>query len=85
MIQDSNRTRRALAVCAAVFSLAVAAPSFKPITLRASSALYTVTDLGALNCYYDWINASVALAINGHGDVAGFTSFWRFERRGLDR
>jgi uncharacterized membrane protein len=74
MILDSIRTRRALVVCAAVFFVTVATPAFKPVTLRASGALYTVTDLGALNCCYTWIYASAATAINAHGDVAGFTS-----------
>lgn len=74
MTLDSTRTRRALVVCAALFVLTVATPAFKPVTLRASGALYTVTDLGALNCCYDWVYASAAMAINAHGDVAGFTS-----------
>lgn len=69
-----SRTRRALVACSALFLLTVATPAFKAVTLRASGALYTVTDLGALNCCYDWINASSALAVNAHGDVAGFTS-----------
>jgi probable HAF family extracellular repeat protein len=74
MTSDSICTRRALVACAAAFVLTVATPAFKPVTLRASGALYTVTDLGALNCCYDWVYASAALAINAHGDVAGFTS-----------
>src|SRR5262249_13588654 len=74
MILSSNSTRRALTACAAVFFVMASTPAFKQVTLRASGALYTVIDLGALNCCYDWINASAALAINGHGDVAGLTS-----------
>src|SRR5256885_2319803 len=74
MALDSIRTRRALVVCAAAFLFTVATPAFKPVTLRASGALYTVTDLGALNCCYDWVYASAALAINAQGNVAGFTS-----------
>ncbi len=74
MILDSNPTRRALVVCAAVFFVTVATPVFKPVTLRASGALYTVTDLGALNCCTDWIYASAATAINAHGDIVGITS-----------
>ena len=74
MTIDSTRTRGAFVVCAAAFLLTVAVPALKPVTLRASGALYTVTDLGALNCCYDWIYASAAIAINAHGDVAGFTS-----------
>ena len=74
MILDSTRTRRTLVACAALSLWTVATPVFKPVTLNASGALYTLTDLGALNCCYSWINASSALAINAHGDVAGFTS-----------
>ena len=66
--------RRAIVVCLALSALTVATPAFRPVTLRASGALYNVTDLGALNCCYDWVYASAALAINAHGDVAGFTS-----------
>jgi hypothetical protein len=71
MTLDFIRTRRALVVSAAVFFVTVATPAFEPVTLRASGALYTVTDLGALNCCYTWIYASAATAINAHGDVAG--------------
>src|SRR5262245_63076326 len=74
MIRDSIRRRRALVVWTAMFFVIVATPAFKPVTLRASGALYTLTDLGALNCCVSWINASAALAINAHGDVAGSTS-----------
>jgi probable HAF family extracellular repeat protein len=74
MILDSVRTRRAVVVCAAVFAVTVATPAFKPVALRASGALYTVTDLGALNCCYPWIHASGATAINAHGDVVGYTA-----------
>jgi probable HAF family extracellular repeat protein len=74
MTLGSIRTCRALVVCAAVAVVTVATPAFKPVTLRASSALYTVTDLGALNCCTYWIYASAATAINAHGDVAGMTS-----------
>jgi probable HAF family extracellular repeat protein len=74
MTSDSICTRRPLVACAVAFVLTVATPAVKPVTLRASGPLYTVTDLGALNCCYDWVYASAALAINAHGDVAGFTS-----------
>jgi len=74
MTLDFIRARRALVVCTAVFFATVAIPAFKPVTLRASGALYTVTDLGALNCCTSWIFASGAMAINAHGDVAGNTS-----------
>ena len=73
MTMKSTR-RRAIVVCLALSALTVATPAFRPVTLRASGALYNVTDLGALNCCYDWVYASAALAINAHGDVAGFTS-----------
>ena len=71
MIPDPTRIRRARIVLAAML-FAIAVPAFKSVTLRASGALYTVTDLGALNCCYDGVYASQALAINAHGDVAGF-------------
>jgi probable HAF family extracellular repeat protein len=74
MILVSARTRRALVIAAAMFFVMVAMPAFTPVTLRASGALYTVTDLGALNCCTSWIYASSAAAINAHGDVAGVTS-----------
>jgi probable HAF family extracellular repeat protein len=74
MSPHSSRTRPALVVGAALFFVTVATSPFKPATLQASGALYTVTDLGALNCCYDWVYASAARAVNAHGDVAGFTS-----------
>ncbi|HEU5259150.1 MAG TPA: hypothetical protein VFU28_24350 [Vicinamibacterales bacterium] len=74
MILRSIRTRRALVGWTAVFFAVVATPGFKPVTLRANGAQYTLTDLGALNCCSSWINASGATAINAHGDVAGVTS-----------
>src|SRR5678809_1102098 len=70
----SIRTHRALVVWTAVFFVMVATPAFKHVTLQANGALYTLTDLGALNCCSSWINASRATAINAHGDVAGVTS-----------
>ena len=74
MILRSIRIRRALVVWTAIFFVIVATPAFRPVTLRASGALYTVTDLGALNCCTSWIFASGATAINAHRDVAGNTS-----------
>ena len=70
----SIRTRRALVIWAVVFGMVVAIPALRPVTVRASGPLYTVTDLGALNCCTDWIDASAASAINAHGDVVGITS-----------
>jgi len=61
---DSIRTHRALGVCVAAFVLTVATPAFRPVTLGASGALYTMTDLGALNCCYEWVYAIAALAVN---------------------
>src|SRR5262245_29552991 len=73
MILDSIRTRRVLVICA-VFFVTVVTAAFKPVTLRATGALYTVTDLGALNCCCTWVYTSSATAINARGDVAGFSS-----------
>jgi probable HAF family extracellular repeat protein len=55
-----------------VFTLAL--PAFVAGSLKANDVLYTVTDLGALGCCYQWSQASAALAVNAHGDVAGVTS-----------
>jgi probable HAF family extracellular repeat protein len=49
-------------------------PPFMAGSLKANDILYTVTDLGALGCCYQWSQASAALAVNAHGDVAGVTS-----------
>jgi len=49
-------------------------PPFIPGTLKANDVLYTVTDLGALGCCYQWSQASAALALNAHGDIVGVTS-----------
>jgi len=49
-------------------------PLSGPRTLKANDVLYTVTDLGALNCCYAWYAASAASSVNAHGDVAGLTS-----------
>src|SRR5262245_12386030 len=74
MTFHSGRTLRAPTACAALFLVALVTPAIQPSTLQASAALYHVTDLGALNCCYDSIYASAALALNAHGDVAGFTA-----------
>src|SRR5262245_4868370 len=73
MIRHSRRRLGPPVACAALF-LALVMPAIQPSTLQASGALYRVTDLGALNCCYDAIYASAALAVNAHGDVAGFTA-----------
>jgi len=74
MIRHSSRRLRPPVACAALFLVALATPGIQPSTLQASAALYRVTDLGALNCCYDATYASAALALNAHGDVAGFTA-----------
>jgi len=42
--------------------------------LEANDVLYTVVDLGALNCCVSGSPASAAAAVNAHGDVVGSTS-----------
>src|SRR5262245_23903396 len=74
MIRHSSRRLRPPVACAALFLVALVMPAIRPSMLQASGALYRVTDLGALNCCYDAIYASAALAVNAHGDVAGFTA-----------
>ena len=58
----------------AIAAAAVTLFSLKAVRLVADQAQYTVTDLGAAGCCYDWIRGSAALGINANGDVAGFTS-----------
>lgn len=70
----SSRTLRFVAGAVALVVLPFALPLFRPTTLKANDVLYTVTDLGALNCCSGWYEASAALAVNAHGDVAGVTS-----------
>src|SRR5512138_1089215 len=73
MSPHAGRTSRFAAATALVLST-FAFPVFGPGTLKANDVLYTVTDLGALNCCYQWYEGSAALAVNAHGDVAGVTS-----------
>ena len=70
----SGRTLRVVAGAVALVIVAFVLPLFPPSTLKANDVLYTVTDLGALNCCSGWYEASAALAVNAHGDVAGVTS-----------
>jgi probable HAF family extracellular repeat protein len=73
----SVRSGRILHVGAGTAALVVftfVLPLLAPRTLKANAVLYTVADLGALNCCYDWYAASAASSVNAHGDVAGFTS-----------
>ena len=65
---------RFLAATVALVVFTFVLPLFGPRTLEANDVLYTVTDLGALNCCYDWYAASAASAVNAHGDVVGSTS-----------
>ena len=65
---------RVVAGTAALVVFMFMLPLFGPSTLKANEVLYTVTDLGALNCCFDWYAASAALAVNAQGDVAGVTS-----------
>lgn len=70
----SARTLRLATGAATLAVLTFVLPSFRPGTVKANDVLYTVKDLGALNCCYGWYAASAALAVNAHGDVAGVTS-----------
>jgi probable HAF family extracellular repeat protein len=42
--------------------------------VKATTALYTVTDLGSLGCCARWIWGSSAYGINGAGDIVGATT-----------
>ena len=70
----SGRILRFGAGTAALVIFTFVLPLYGPRTLKANDVLYTVTDLGALNCCYDWHAASAASSVNAHGDVAGLTS-----------
>jgi probable HAF family extracellular repeat protein len=74
MSTGSGRTLRFVAGAVALVAFAFVLPQFRPNTVKANEVLYTVTDLGALNCCSGWYEASAALAVNAHGDVAGVTS-----------
>jgi probable HAF family extracellular repeat protein len=62
---NSILIRAALVAC----TLAILGVRSGPV--KANTALYTVSDLGALGCCRDWIWASTALALNNAGDVVG--------------
>jgi probable HAF family extracellular repeat protein len=70
----SDRPLRVVAGAVALVVFTFVLPLSRPGTVTANGVLYTVKDLGALNCCYDWSAASAALAVNAHGDVAGVTS-----------
>jgi len=74
MILHSGRTFSPPVAWTTLFLVSLVTPTIQPSTLLASAVGYRVTDLGALNCCYDAIYASAALAVNTHGDVAGFTT-----------
>ena len=74
MSTHSRRTARLVAAATALVVFTFVLPTARPTTLEADGVLYTVKDLGALNCCYDWSAASAALAVNARGDVAGLTS-----------
>jgi probable HAF family extracellular repeat protein len=74
MSTHPRRTVRLVAGAAALALLIFVLPLARPTTLEADGVLYTVKDLGALNCCYDWYAASAAFAVNARGDVAGVTS-----------
>jgi probable HAF family extracellular repeat protein len=69
----SSRTLRSIAGVVALAAFAFV-PLFRPARVKANEVLYTVTDLGALNCCSGWYEASAALAVNVHGDVVGVTA-----------
>jgi len=74
MSASSGRTLRFVSGAAALVVFTFVLPLVQPGALKANDVLYTVRDLGALNCCYSWSAASAALALNAHGDVAGLTS-----------
>lgn len=73
----SARSGRRLRFLVGTFALIVftfVLPLIGPRALKASDVLYTVTDLGALNCCASGSPASAAAAVNAQGDVVGSTS-----------
>jgi probable HAF family extracellular repeat protein len=57
---------------AAAIAMALLVGSSAPV--RATTTLYTVTDLGSLGCCWYWIWESTASGINNAGDVVGSTT-----------
>ncbi len=74
MSARSGRILRFAAGAAALVVFTFVLPLVGPRTLKANDVVYTVTDLGALNCCYDWYAASTASSVNANGDVVGSTS-----------
>ena len=74
MSASSDRTLRFVSGAAALVVFTFVLPLVQPGALKSNDVLFTVKDLGALNCCYSWSAASAALALNAHGDVAGLTS-----------
>jgi len=72
MSARSGRSLHTLAGAVALVAFTFVLPLTGPRTLKANDVLYTVTDLGALNCCSSWA-ASAASALNAQGDVAGST------------
>src|SRR5688572_28584649 len=68
----SGRTVRLITGAASLDLFTFFVPS-RTATLKANDVLYTVTDLGALNCCSDCNPVSAALSVNAHGDMAGVT------------
>src|SRR5690349_11847799 len=65
---------KSILIHAAVVGCALATLSVRPAPVKASTALYTITDLGSLACCRDWIWESTALDVNNAGDVVGTTT-----------
>ena len=57
---------------AAAIVMALLVGSAAPV--RATTALYTVTDLGSLGCCWSWIWESTASGINNAGEIVGSTT-----------
>lgn len=74
MTVQTRHALRSILLRTPLVALAFAGVVLSPAHLRASGALYTITDLGALNCCDSLVHASSALAVNIHGDVVGMTS-----------
>jgi probable HAF family extracellular repeat protein len=63
---------RSIIVGAALLGCAVVSGVSVPV--KASTALYSITDLGSLGCCAWWVWESTALGINNVGDVVGVTT-----------
>jgi hypothetical protein len=69
-----GRTFRFVAGTTALVVFTFVLRLFGPTTLKANDVLYTVKDLGALNCCYDWSAASAALAVNANARTIRWTT-----------